>query len=156
MRHRPTDEAEYWFLTAPAAAVQVKLGTHVDGGPEIQVFGNRAGLLSLANVLLWLEVNAWREFLSLRELPFVGAEGALSVCMRVTDDEATGRDGLLTRTDNGEQFEWVIAGDDLRRVALVVHRLACNPSHEYDLMDVAEGSAAGVHVRMTDAVEWLR
>jgi hypothetical protein len=66
-----------------------------------------------------------------------------------------GRDGLLSRTDRGEQFEWAIPEDDLRRVALLVHRLVSNPGHEYDRLMVAEGSAAGVHVRMTDAVEWL-
>jgi hypothetical protein len=46
--------------------------------------------------------------------------------------------------------------DDLQRVALTLHRLASNPGHEYDRLRMAEGSVAGVHVRMTDAAEWLQ
>ena len=65
------DAAEYRFLTAPGACVQCRL-VGEQGGRELQVFGNRAGLLSLANVLLWFVANAWRrEFLSFRELEFM-------------------------------------------------------------------------------------
>jgi hypothetical protein len=103
------DEADYRFLTAPGAAVRVRLAADERGQPELQVFGNRAGLLSLANVLLWLVANArQREFLALAELPFVHVEAPLSVCLRLTDTDATGRDGLLCRTDRGEQFEWSV------------------------------------------------
>jgi hypothetical protein len=80
----------------------------------------------------------------------------LSVCLRLTVEEATNRDGLLTRADRGEQFEWVISEDDLRRVALLMHRLTCSPAHEYDRLLMAEGSAAGVHVRIADAAHWLQ
>ena len=150
------DEADYRFLTAPGAAVRVRLAADERGQPELQVFGNRAGLLSLANVLLWLVANAWRrEFLALAELPFVHVEAPLAVCLRLTDADATGRDGLLYRTDRGEQFEWAVPEDDLKRVALLVHRLVSNPGHEYERLRVAEGSTAEVHVRMTDAAEWL-
>jgi hypothetical protein len=76
MQRWSSDEAEYQFLTAPAAMVHVRLAADAQDGPELQVFGNRAGLLSLANVLLWLLANTWRrEFLSLGELPFVRVEG---------------------------------------------------------------------------------
>ena len=44
---------------------------------------------------------------------------------------------------------------ELERVALQIHRLACCPAHEYDRLNLAEGSVAGVHVRMTDAADWL-
>jgi hypothetical protein len=141
---------------APGAVVKARLAADEQGQSELQVFGNRAGLLSLANVLLWLVANAWRrEFLALAELPFVQVEAPLAVCLRLTDAAATGRDGVLSRTDRGEQFEWSIPEDDLQRIALLVHRLASNPGHEYDRLLVAEGSAAGVHVRMTDAAAWL-
>ena len=156
MQPRSPDEAEYRFLTAPGAAVRLRLAADERGQPELQVFGNRAGLLSLANVLLWLLANAWRrEFLAFAELPFVHVEVPLAVCIRLTDAEATGRDGLLCRSDRGGQFEWAVSEDDLRHVALVVHRLASHPGHEYDRLSVDEGSAAEVHIRMTDATEWL-
>jgi hypothetical protein len=153
---RSTDQADYRFLTAPGAGVSARLGADGAGRPELQLFGNRAGLLSLANVLLWLAAHAWRrELLSLAELPFVAVEPPLAVCLRLTDADPTERDGLLTRADRGDQFEWALAEGDLRRVALAVHRLASDPAHEYDRLRVAEGSAAGVHVRMTDAAAWL-
>ncbi len=68
----------------------------------------------------------------------------------------TACDGLVSRSDRGEQFEWEMTEDDLRRVALSLHRLACNPAHEYDRLLVADKSVAGVQVRMTDAAEWLQ
>ena len=156
MPSRFSDDAEYRFLAAPGASMDVRLGTDSVGKLEIQLFGNRAGILSLANVLFWLFANAWRrEFLSLSELHFVRVEGALSVYLRLTADEPTGCDGFVSRTDRGEQFEWEITEDDLRRVALTVHRLACKPVHEYDRLRVADQSAVGVHVRMTDAGDWI-
>jgi hypothetical protein len=156
MEPRSPDEADYRFLAVPGAAVELRLAADDRGQPELQVFGNRAGLLSLANVLLWLVANAWRrEFLTFGELPFVQVEAPLAVGLRLTDAEASGRDGLLRRTDRVAQFEWAVSEDDLQRVALVVHRLASDPAHEYDRLTMAEGSAAGAHVRMTDAAEWL-
>jgi hypothetical protein len=148
------DEADYRFLSSPGAAVRVRLAADEQGQAELQLFGNRAGLLSLANVLLWLVANAWRrEFLAPAELPFVHVEAPLSVCLRLTDADATGCDGLLSRTDRGEQFEWAIPEDDLKRVALLIHRLVSKWGHEYDRLIMAEGSAAGVQVRMVDIVE---
>jgi hypothetical protein len=41
------DEAEYGFLTVPGASLRIRL---VPGPPELQVLGNRAGLLSLAEL----------------------------------------------------------------------------------------------------------
>lgn len=153
---QPPDNVDYRFLTAPGADVRIGLSKDTECQEELQVFGNRAGLLSLANVLLWFVANAWRrELLSLAELPFIHLVGALSVCLRMTTEDATGRDGLMSRTDRGEQFEWVISEDDLRRVALTIHHLVSKPGHEYDRLWMAEGSAANVHVRMTDVSDWL-
>ena len=157
MQPRSHDEAEYRFLTAPGADVKVRLDVDEDGHQEVQFFGNRSGLLSLANVLLWLLANAWRrELLSLSALPFVEVEAPLSPCIRLTAAEEAGYDGELSHTDRGEQFEWSVPEDDLQRAALVLHRLASNPGHEYDRLLVADGSAAGVHIRMTDAADWLK
>jgi hypothetical protein len=56
----PSDEAEYQLFTAPDASVLVRLQPMKYSRPELQLFGNRAGLLSLANIFLWLVANAWR------------------------------------------------------------------------------------------------
>jgi hypothetical protein len=151
---RSLDTDEYQFLSTPGADLQPRLATS-EGAAEIQIFGNRAGLLSFANILLWFMANAWRrEFLSLAELPFVHFEHLLSVCIRLTDDQHAWH-GLISRTDRGAQFEWLMSEDDLQRVALLVHRLVSGPGHEYDRLEVAEGSEAGVQIRMTDVAEWL-
>ena len=157
MSPRSPDHEEYRFLTATGADVRARLSNDVDGQPELQIFGNRAGLLSLANVLLWLVANGWRrEFLTLNELPFVHCEGTLSICLRMLDHDATGQDGLLSVLDQGDHLEWAIGEDDLRRVALTVHRLVSRPSHEYDRLSLAGSSVAQIHIRMTDALEWLQ
>src|SRR5437016_4667822 len=99
------DHLDYRFLTVSDGTLMLGL---VRGGKkheELQVLGNRAGILSLANVLLWFRSNAWRrEFLSLNELPFVHSEGSLSICFRLTAEDASGNDGILSRNDRAEQF----------------------------------------------------
>ena len=127
------------------------------GQPELQIFGNRAGLLCLTNVLLWFVANAFRrEFLSLGDLPFVQEEGSVSVCIRLTTEDRKGDHGVLFRTDKDAQLEWVISEHDLQEVALLMHRLISVPEHEYDRLQMAADTEAGVQVRMTDAVEWIQ
>jgi hypothetical protein len=156
MKPASGDAAEYRFLTAPGACVQCRLVEEA-GGPELQVFGNRAGLLSLANILLWFVANAWcREFLSFGELGFVQLDGRLAVCLRIADELPIDSHGILRRQDRGESLGWAITEEGLKQVALWVHSLVSKPGHEYDRLLVAEGSECGVHVRMTDAAEWLQ
>jgi hypothetical protein len=151
-----TDANHYRFLSAPSATVQIRLSVSTRGEPEVQIFGNRAGLLSLANVLLWLVANAWRrEFLSLADLPFVHVEAPLAVCIRLTCTEPTGRDGSVSLLDHGAQYEWEVSEDDLKRIAVGIHRLVCDPEHEYDYLYMADGSVAQIHIRMTDAGQWF-
>jgi hypothetical protein len=148
---------EYEFLAALGANVSLQLAMGENQGPEIHVLGNRAGLLSLANVLLWLEANAWRrEFLSFAELPFVRVQGLLSLVLRVSDEDGIGSSGTISNTDRGEQFEWTVTEGELRHVGLTLHRLACTPEHEYDWLNVNEHSAAKIQVRMTDRADWLK
>jgi hypothetical protein len=152
----PSDAAEYRFLTAPAACVQCRLVEEA-GGPELQVFGNRAGLLSLANILLWFVANAWRrESLSFGELGFMQLDGRLAVCLRIADEVPVDSHGILHRQDRSGSLEWAITEEGLKQVALWMHRLVSKPGHEYDRLLVAEGTECGVHVRMTDAAEWLQ
>jgi hypothetical protein len=158
-KERPTsvrdDRDEYQFLARNDAAVHVRL----DGGRadrKLLISGNRAGLLALANVLLWLVANAYRrEFLSLAELPFVRLAGAEHVVIRVSADDGDGRDGLLKSGDGGEQVEWEIAEEDLQRVALMIHRIVSQPEHEYERLRVGDGSDAGVEVRLSDVGHWV-
>ena len=63
--------------------------------------------------------------------------------------------GTVRRQDRQESLEWAINEDGLQLVALLVHRLVCRPAHEYDCLTMAEHSACGIHIRMTDAANWL-
>jgi hypothetical protein len=70
-----SDDAHIRFMTVFGARLAVDQGRTSDGHAEILLLGNRAGLLSLANVVLWLRAVSWRrELLSLAELPFLEAE----------------------------------------------------------------------------------
>lgn len=155
MQYATGDAGEYRFLTSPGACVQCRIVAET-GKPELQVFGNRAGLLSLANIFLWFLANGWRrEFLALAELGFVELDGRLAVCLRLTDELPASSHGAIHRLDRGESLEWVITDEGLKQVALWMHSLVSRPGHEYDRLLMADESECDVHVRMTDAAEWL-
>ena len=156
MPQQCNDSSEYRFLTSPSSNLECRLVSSANG-PELQIFGNRAGLLSLANILLWLLANAWRrEFLSLGELEFIRLEGQLSVCIRLTDEDAIGTHGLVRRLDHDSLLEWVISEDELKAVALLIHGLVSGPCHEYDRLLTGEESVCAIHIRMTDVADWLK
>ena len=150
------DEAHIRFMTVPGAHLAVGLGTDDGGRVELLLFGNRAGLLSLANVVLWLRAMASRrELLSFGDLPFVETTDSIALHIRVGADDATGSHGAVRKLDRGAEFEWAIPEDDLQGVGLSIHHVAANPEYEYERLAVEAGSAAGIQVRMTDTDEWL-
>jgi hypothetical protein len=60
--------------------------------------------LSLANVLLWLHAIVWRrEMLSLSELPFVEAQGKVTLHVRVGANDAAGKHGVVQRLDRSDE-----------------------------------------------------
>ncbi len=138
-----SDESEYQLLTQPGAVLTISLCPPFDGLPVIHLLGNREGMLSLANVLLWLHANcSRREFLSITALPFVRQQGMLALSIRVLMEDATSNYGWLKLLDKGQQFEWRLPEDDLETLGLRVHRLACAPEHGYDrLPDTQRGDA---------------
>jgi hypothetical protein len=154
-RKSPDDEA-YQFLAAPGARLDVELAKNSADQSELRLLGNRAGLLSFANVLLWLSANDFRrEVLSIAELPFVHLAGSLSFCMRMIGGHPSEGYGALCRLDRGFEYEWHLSDAQLQRAALLIHHLACLPAHEYDRVELAAGSAASMEVRMTDAAAWI-
>ncbi len=151
-----SDEAHVRFMTAPGAHLSCSLEGDANSRPEVLLRGNRSGILSLANVLLWLRaVASRRELLSLGELPFVEFKGNIALHIRVGAESATGRHGVVQKLDRGNEFEWTIQEDDLQAVGLSVHWLATNPAHEYTRLEVESESAADIHIRMADVREWL-
>ncbi len=151
-----SDAAHVRFMTAPGAYLSCSLEGDAKGRPEVLLRGNRSGILSLANVLLWLRaVASRRELLSLAELPFVEFKGNIALHIRVGAESATGGHGVVQKLDRGNEFEWTIQEDDLQAVGLSVHWLAANPAHEYTRLEVESESAADIHIRMADVSEWL-
>lgn len=151
-----SDEAHVRFMTAPGAHLACSLEGVANSRPEVLLRGNRSGILSLANVLLWLRAVAWRRgLLSLAELPFVEFKGNIALHIRVGAESATGGHGVVQKLDRGNEFEWTIQEDDLQAVGLLMHRLAANPAHEYDRLDVESESVADIHIRVVDVREWL-
>jgi hypothetical protein len=156
---RMEDSTEIAFFTSPHAKLECRLAPTSEG-LELQLFGNRAGILSLANILLWLTTSpSGREFLTLGELPFVHLEGRLSVSIRMSGrmskEAPMEAHGAIHKLDNGESLEWEISEDGLKQVGIWIHDLAADPGHEYDRLLVEKGSEYGIHVRMTDAAMWL-
>ena len=108
------DNEELMFLASPGAELSISL-FESDGAPsEIRVFGNRAGMLSLANILLWLHANSYRrEFLSLTSLPFVLNHPQMVDCIAFSPDGrllASGARDMIIRI-------WDVAtGEELRQI----------------------------------------
>jgi hypothetical protein len=143
------DEPEIELLVLPGAELVVSLGGSERGLPILHIIGNRQGMLSLANVLLWLLANGFRrEFLSVSALPFVRWVGPIALSIRVTDEQDTGDYGLLHRLDRGSQYEWELPEDDLRRLGLAVHHLGCVPEHGYDLFPNDQRGDAWVRLEL--------
>ena len=143
-------------MTVPGARLALDQGRASDGQAEILLLGNRAGLLSLANVILWLRAVSWRrEMLSLAELPFLEAKGTTRLLIRVGAEDATGSHGSIGSSAAGPEFEWLIPEDDLEAVGLSIHRLAASPDAEYQRLRVESKSDVGIQIRMTDTEAWL-
>jgi hypothetical protein len=150
----PSEAAEFQLLTYPGHTSRESTLHEPGQYREIRLFGNRQGILSLANILLWLLARGFeRELLSVTRLPFVRVTGAVSLTVRLTDQDGTPQQtGKVRALDKGSQFEWVLPEDDLRRVALALHSLACFYEHEYDLFGVGN---VRVHARLTDVLGYL-
>jgi hypothetical protein len=151
---QPLDGTEYQLLTYPGAALVASVVREPGAIPEVRLFGNRGGVLSLANVMLWFHARGFeREFLPVTQLPFVKCEGSVSLVIRLVDQaSAPGRSGQVHALDDMAQFEWRLPDEDLQAVALSMHRLACFWEHEYELYPLSDDQVgdARIHARLTD------
>jgi hypothetical protein len=151
-----SDDDHLRFMTVPGARLALDNGRATGGQAEILLLGNRAGLLSLANIVLWLRAMSWRrEMLSLAELPFVETKGAMTLLIRVGPENATGSHGSIRTNEPGVEFEWLIPEDDLETVGLSIHRLVASPESEYQRLRVDAKSDVGIQIRLADAEAWL-
>ena len=155
-----SEEAECRTFTFPDAALSISIPSATErlrkDEAEIRVFGNRQGIASLANILLWFYHSFDREFLSLTGLSFAAKEGDLLLTIRKTDEVRGEEFGHLILLDKAFQYEWLIAEEDVKRLAIEVHGIASNPYIEYATFPRRPGEgAAFVHVRLTDIRKWI-
>ena len=149
------DAAHYSLLVPSGAHLSVRLAPGPSDRPELQLHGNRRGLLALANIVLWLHANSdRRESLSFAELSFVESALGEPLSLHLRDGDATGVYGLLRETPDGA-VEWTLAEADLQRLGLLVHRLVSLPKHEYDRPPLEAGGNVDLHIRMLDIGHWL-
>jgi len=81
--------------------------------PIIEICGNRQGLVSLGNLLLWVSLHsADTESLSITGLPFVHVKSALSLTV-VQPMHGSDSYGKLVRVDKHMQFQWLVKDDVL-------------------------------------------
>jgi len=142
------DAAHIQFLTIPRAELKISLKRN-SSPKELQFFGNRPGLLSLAHVLHWLDFNSHRrEILAASELPFVKTK--LRFFFRLVTDLKPEEFGTIHRRK--KEWEWCFCEDQVRRITRVVNQIAFWIEHEYWKIGVSEFE---IHFRMIDVRSWL-
>ena len=139
------------WLTYPGSSVRLGL-RHQGGRDTIDALCNPNGLGSLVNAFLWLtSFAADRSSISISALPFVRAEGplSLSVTMTMNDDSCPDQ---LVRLDRDRQFEWRTTPEHLKIWALALFRIATTPEH-VDWFDarLSSTSDAELHFEVTGA-----
>lgn len=148
------------LMTLPGASLTVSLGAPIEGLPQVHVLGNREGMLSLANVLLWLNARGFeREFMPITALPFVHREGTLALSVRLKGECCGNRPldfGKLHLLDKASQYEWRLGDVELVRLAVAIHRLACFPEHGYDVFPIEEPGDAWVRIELLSNWEAVR
>jgi hypothetical protein len=122
------DATEFRFLAYPNSRMALSFA---EG--RLHLEGNRASVLSLANILLWMRWNSTkRSHVLLNELSFLTAVDNVSLAVQLEDYASS----WIERTDAG-RFVWTMDENDLLQVALEVHRTASIAGHEYTLFDPA-------------------
>jgi len=118
------------WAVLPGAEVTAELTTpNWAKRPVIEILGNRQGLLSLGNLLMWVcGAAADLETFSITGLSFVHARSSLSlIVVQSLDDQE--RAGRVVRVDKDQQFEWRVHQETLERMAI---GLMCVAFYPYD------------------------
>jgi len=151
MEQYGSDDSEYALFTFAGAQLNASVVEPRGDLPQIRLIGNRRGMASLANVLLWLVTNNWRrEFLSITDLSFIRRSGDLSLSIRIAARDDEQDFGRVLRLDQHCQYEWELTEEELQRLALQIHALAANPVHDYDDVPLHRSGDATVWLQLSD------
>ena len=136
------DPGDLGFFALPGAVLTLRRDVGADRRLELQLLGNRAGVASLANALLWLHANrAAVTELSLTQLPYLQTLDGSTLLLHVVEEADAGY-GRCVYGGHGYEFEWSLSEAQLLSVALGVHRTAALEGHEYELFDAAPDAGA--------------
>lgn len=112
------------WVILPGSSLTAELEVEGWPKPTIVIAGNREGLFSLGNLLLWISTSSVEhESLSITGLPFVHAQSTLCLIV-VQTMESNDQCGKLIRTDKDKQFQWLITDEQLEREAIGVLDIA--------------------------------
>jgi hypothetical protein len=107
------------WVVLPGSLLTAELATRQwTKKPVIEIIGNRQGLVSLGNILLW-KCFSQEESLSITALEFIKVKSTLSLTVveSMRGDDSSGR---LIRVDKDQQFEWLIDDEHLEKQAVYV------------------------------------
>ncbi|MHC4173411.1 MAG: hypothetical protein ACYTBX_14520 [Planctomycetota bacterium] len=116
------------WIVLPGSSLTAELTKKQESDkPVIEIYGNRQGLASLGNLLLWVSTSSTEnESLSITGLPFVNVKSALS--FTVVQPELSGSFyGIIKRVDKAEQFHWLINSDLLQKEAIDILDVSYTP-----------------------------
>ncbi len=137
-----SDADDLAFFALPGAVLTLRRDVGADRRLELQLLGNRAGVASLANALLWLHANrGHQQEFSLSELPYLQVLDGSTLLLRVVDEADPGF-GRCSYGGHDYELDWLLSAEQLLLVALGVHKTAALEAHEYELFDAAPDASA--------------
>lgn len=118
------------WLILPDSHLYISLHERPSKLPRIEITGNPRGMVSIANIFLWL-ASPTTDFdsISITALPFISVDSALSLTAHLLpeDEVETKYHGKLVRLDKSVQYEWQASEQQIINVTLLVHQLGCTP-----------------------------
>ena len=109
-----------WVILAGSSLTAELVMRDWTNKPIIEICGNRRGLVSLGNLLLWVSLqSADTESFSITGLPFIHVKSALSLTV-VQPMHGSDSFEKLVRVDKNQQFQWFMKDDLLQREAVNV------------------------------------
>jgi hypothetical protein len=138
-------------LIEPDAMLKLIMADHAER-PQVHVVGNRAGIISLANVLRWLAA-AERDALHLPDLPFVWSAAAASLHVRRSGEAHDGRYGLVRRVEAQSAFEWLLDATELPRLADSLNLMAAMGRNGGATYDAPGAWDAVVYLRVDETLD---
>lgn len=140
------------WLILPDSRLHISLLERPAKLPLVEITGNPRGMVSIANIFLWLASPATDfDSISITALPCVTVESSFGLtALLVPENEVDAkRQGKLMRLDKAKQYEWRAAENQIIDVALGTHIIGCTPEKGYIDVFLQDGSDADMLFELT-------